>query len=301
MVDKNYQNTVNNDEGGFLVDETLTAEILKDIASVSVCEPYLKSYPMPTRTRKINYLEEKPKAYWVGQEAGKKSKTNVKFAQLDMTLKPMAVIIPFTEEWAKFANIEVVQFLREEIRDAFVEKQDRTYLGYEDDSPFSSAISSDIPAGNTIALGTSDKDELVDISNAMGAVEQAGYIPNGWAAPLSLKARLRNLRDDYGRPLFEPGNAQAPDTFYGLPIRFSANMMATGSPAARELIVGDWSKAFKGDDADIAFKLLTEATITLGDGTLLNLAEQDMMAIRAVMYKAFAVYKADAFAKVTGL
>jgi len=300
MTDLNYQNTVNDSEGGYLVDETLTVEILKDIAAVSVCEPYLKPYPMPTRSRKINYLEEKPEAYWVGQEAAKKKKSTVKFAQLDMTLKPLAVIIPFTEEWAKFANNEVVAFLREELRDAFARKQDRTFLGYETDSPFSDAISDDIPAAHSIPLGTGD-DICVDMSNAMGAVEQAGYIPNGWAAPLALKATLRNLRDDNGLPLFQPANATSPDTFYGLPIRFSMNMTAVGSPAGRELIVADWSKAFKGDDADISFKLLTEATITLGDGSLLNLAEQDMLAIRAVLYKAFAVYKAEAFAKVTGL
>lgn len=299
MVDLNYQNTINNDEGGFLVDETLTEEILKDIASVSVCEPYLRAYPMPTRTRKINYLTQKPTAYWVGTEAAKKGKTTVKFAQLDMTLKPMAVIIPFTEEWQKFANTEVVQFLREEIRDAFAAKQDRTYLGYETDSPFDTSISGDIPASNIITLGTGD-DECIDMSNAMGKVEQAGYIPNGWAAPLVLKQRLRNLRDLNGQPLFQPANAGSPDMFYGLPIRFSANMTAVGSPASRELIVGDWSKAFKGDDAEIAFKLLTEATVTLEDGTLLNLAEQDMLALRAVIYKAFAVYKPDAFAKVIG-
>lgn len=300
MVDLNYQNTVNNDEGGFLVDETLTAEILKDIAAVSVCEPYLRSYPMPTRTRKINYLTQKPTAYWIGEEAAKKGKSKVKFAQLDMTLKPMAVIVPFAEEWQKFANIEVVQFLREEIRDAFAAKQDRTYLGYEADSPFDTSISGDIPAGNIITAGTGT-DLCVDMSNAMGKVEEAGYIPNGWAAPLSLKATLRNLRDLNNQPLFQPANGDAPDTFYGLPIRFSANMTAVGSPAGKEIIVGDWSKAFKGDDADIMFKLLTEATITLDDGSLLNLAEQDMLALRAVIYKAFTVYKADAFAKVIGL
>ena len=299
MGDLNYQNTVNVEEGGYLVDETLTAEILKDVAAVSVCEPYLRPYPMPTRTRKINYLSQKPTAYWVGTEAAKKGKTTVKFLQLDMTLKPMAVIVPFTEEWAKFANNEVVAFLREEIRDAFAAKQDRTYLGYETDSPFATSISGDIPAANIITLGTGT-DECIDMSNAMGKVEQAGYIPNGWAAPLILKQRLRNLRDLNGQPLFQPANATSPDMFYGLPIRFSANMTAVGSPASRELIVGDWNKAFKGDDADITFKLLTEATVTLDDGSLLNLAEQDMMALRAVIYKAFAVYKADAFAKVIG-
>jgi len=294
-----YQNTEDNEQGGYLIDETLTQEILKDVAAASVCEPYLKVYPMPARTRKINYLTQKAKAYWLPKEAAKKTKVKVTFAQLDLTLKPMAVIIPFTEEWAKFANNEVVSFLREEIRDAFVEKQDRTFLGYEADSPFVGSISGSIPAGNIIALGTG-ADMCIDMSDAMGAIEQLGYIPDGWAAPLGLKAALRNLRDDDGQPLFQPANATSPDTFYGLPIRFSMNMTAVGSPASRELIVGDWKKAFKGDDADIAFKLLTEATLTLEDGTFLNLAEQDMLALRAVMYKAFAVYKADAFAKVIG-
>ncbi|HUV84825.1 MAG TPA: phage major capsid protein, partial [Methanosarcinales archaeon] len=176
---------------------------------------------------------------------------------------------------------------------------DQSYLGYVA-GPWPNTISGSIPAANIITYPTGG-DLLIDLSNAMGAVEEACYEPDGWAAPLSLKASLRNLRDLDGLPIFQPANATEPATLYGLPIRFSCNMIDTGSPAGKEIIVGDWKQAYKGNDQAITFKMLTEATITLNDGTLLNLAERDMVAIRAIVWKAFNVLRPEAFAKVTGL
>lgn len=300
MADKGYQNITNNDEGKFLVDEELSKDILKLAQNASVCDPFLREFPMVTKKKKINYLSTKLSAYWVGTEATKKTVSTAKFAQMNLEEQELAVIVPFTADWARYANNEVVSFLKEEIVEAFVEKIDKTELGYETDSPFSKSISGDIPAGNTIAYGTY-ADFLLDLSACMGAVEQAGYVPTGWACPIEMKQMLRDLRDSNGQPIFQPANAQSPDMLYGLPCRFSQNMTTTGSPARKEIICGAWKYGFKSTGTVVEFKIAEEATIQLADSSLVYLFQQDMLALRAFMWKAFDIWKTDAFAKVTGI
>ncbi len=300
MADLNYQNITNTDEGGQLVTEGFSAEVLQLVTSKSVCEPFLNVWPMNHKVENVNTITEDAQAYFV-TEALKKSKSKIKFGNFKMELQEIATIIPFTEDWVKFANPQTTTLLENAIVKAITKLIDQSMLGYVA-NPWLNTISGSIPVGNIIAYGTG-ADLLTDLSDAMGAVENAEYEPNGWAAPLSLKATLRNLRDLNGRPIFEPGNAKEPATLFGLPIRFSGNMINTGSPAAKEIIVGDWNQAYKGNDQAIQFKMLDQATITLNDGTLLNLAEKDMLAIRAIVWKAFNVLRPELgpFAKVTGL
>jgi len=299
MVDF-YQNITTLDEGKQLVTEGFSAEVLQLVTNASVCEPYLNVWPMNHKVENVSTITQEATAYFVKCEADVKAKTGIKFGPFKMELEEIATIIPFTEEWVKFANAQTNVLLENAIVKAITKLIDQAYLGYEATSPYPASISGDIPAGNIVPLSTGvGADLLIDLSDAMGKVEETGYIPNGWAAPLSLKARLRNLRTLEGLPIFQPANATEPATLYGLPIRFSANMIDTGSPATKEIIVGDWSQAYKGNDQAIEFKMLDQATITINNKPV-NLAEQDMVAIRAKVWKAFNVLRPEAFAKVIG-
>jgi HK97 family phage major capsid protein len=293
MVDLNYQNTINLDEGGYLTSEGYSATILKLVQSQSVVEPFLTVYPMNHKVENVNTIASNASAYFVAQEAAVKQKSAFKFGTFKMELQEIATIIPFTEDWVKFANVQTAALLQEAIVNAITKLIDQSMLGYVT-NPWLNTISGSIPAGNIISTGA---DLLIKLSNAMGKVEEGDYIPNGFIAPISAKASLRNLRDLDGQPIFQPANATEPATLYGQPIRFSSNMIASGSPAAKEIIVGDFKQAYKGNDAAIEFKMLDQATINVG-GTLINLAEQDMVAIRAKVWKAFNVLRVDAFAKV---
>ena len=299
MVDLNYQNAdTNNDEGGYLIPDPLATEILGLIENASVCEPFLRDWPMTSLTEKINKLSTRPSAYWVSAEAGVKTKSEAKWTQLTLNAEEIAVIIPFTKRWLNNANINVIEYLKEEIVKAFVEKIDKTYLGYASDSPFSDSISGNCPVAHTIAKGTY-ADILADLSEAMAKVEEDGYEVSGWAAPLSLKNYFRKLRDDENRPIFLPANGDSPDTLYGIPIRFSGNMVATGSPSKKEVICGDWKQALKATREDMSFDIQDTPTITIGESTV-NLWEKNMVALKAEAYKGFEIVDANAFAKVTG-
>jgi len=293
MVDLNYQNITNVDEGKQLVTEGFSAEVLQLVESKSVCEPFLNVWPMAHKVENVNTITQDAEAYFV-TEAMKKPKSKIKFGNFKMELECIATIIPFSEDWVKFANAQTNVLLENAIVKAITKLIDQSYLGYVP-NPWPNTISGSIPAGNIITTGA---DFLIMLSNALGKVEEAEYEADGIAAPLTLKATLRNMRDLNGQPIFQPATATEPATCYGLPIRFSGNMIATGSPATKELIVGDWKQAYKGNDQAIEFKMLDQATITLNDGTLFNLPEHNMVAIKAVVWKAFNVLRPTAFAKV---
>ena len=287
-------------DGKYVVPAPLAVEMLRNIEIKSVCQPFLRKWPMTSKTLDINMVGDEIEAGVVGTEGGKKPKSKGTFEQMTLTTKEISVIVPLTEEWSENANIAVDSFLRGECEKAIAKKLDRIYMGYEDVGTFTENISGSIPAAHIIAY-PAGADLLIDISDALGRIEEDGFQDNiAFAAHTTLKARLRNLRDDNGLPIFQPANAKEPATLYGYPIRFSRNMCKVGSPAAHELIVGDWEYAFEGLRGGIRYDITNQATVTIG-GLPKNLWEHNMEAIKLWVRRAFRMRDVNAFAKVTGL
>jgi HK97 family phage major capsid protein len=287
-------------DGKYVVPAPVAAEMLKNIEINSVCIPFLRKWPMTSKTLDINMVGDEIEAGVVGTEAGLKPTGKGTLDQLTLTTKEIAVIVPLSDEWTENSSIAADQFLREECEKAIAKKLDRIYMGYEDTGTFAENISGDIPADHIIAFGTG-ADLMEDISNSLGCIEEDGFQDNiAFAAHPTLKARLRNLRDLNGQPIYQPANAKEPATLYGYPIRFSRNMIATGSPAARELVVGDWEYGFEGLRGGIRYDITDKATITIA-GVAVNMWEHNMHAIKLWVRRAFRMRAKNAFAKVTGL
>ncbi len=295
-----FYNGIVDADGKYVVPAPVAAEMLRNIEYKSVCMPFLRKWPMTSKTLDINMVDDEIEAGVVSTEGGLKPTSKGTFKRITLTTKEIAVIVPLNEEWKENANIAVDQFLRGECEAAIARKLDRIYLGYEDTGTFTEDISGDIPAAHIIPFGTGG-DLLVDISNALGRIEEDGFQDNiAFAAHPTLKARLRNLRDDNGLPIFQPANAKEPATLFGYPIRFSRNMLTAGSPVGHELIVGDWSYAFEGLRGGIRYDITDKATITIG-GEPVNLWEHNMEAMKLWVRRAFRIRDINAFAKVTGL
>ncbi len=100
---------------------------------------------------------------------------------------------------------------------------------------------------------------------------------------------FRGLRDANGQPIFQPSlTAGTPGTLYGESILYPTNGAWDATQA--DLIAGDVSAAILAVRQDISYKILTEAVISDATGkVILNLAQQDAVAMRAVMRVAFAV------------
>lgn len=235
---------------------------------------------MTSEKKKVPVMAEGAGAYWVGE--GKRIKTSKPtWIFPELVAKKLAVIIPVSKEKMEDATIDVFSELKETIAEAFYLAIDAAAL-FGINSPFEKNVF-DVAAekGNLIVRGTGSTFDL-DVSSAMGMVEDASMDVNGNAAHYGIKNTLRQLRDKNGNMIYFPGTDG--QQLYNNPIEFCRN--GAWDKKKAELIVGDWNKLLVGIRKDIEYEILKEATLmeTLDeDGKPLSLAEQDLIAIKATM------------------
>jgi HK97 family phage major capsid protein len=120
-------------------------------------------------------------------------------------------------------------------------------------------------------------------------VEADGYGVTGNIAHMSMKGKLRNTRDALGDPIFK-ANMQSLSQYDldGTPIFFPTDGSITA--ASSLLISGQWDQLVYAMRQDLTYKVLDQAVIQDGAGNIVyNLAQQDMVALRAVMRLGFAL------------
>jgi HK97 family phage major capsid protein len=112
-------------------------------------------------------------------------------------------------------------------------------------------------------------------------VENDGYLVNGAAGYITMKALLRACRDAVtGQPIFQGDPSQKMGyTVDGVPFLFSLN--GGWDPTAALLIAGDWDQAVWSIRQDVTFKILDQAVLTDENYQIThNLAQEDMIALR---------------------
>ena len=298
--------TTSNSAGGFLVDAPLSAEIFKNIQNKSIVIPSMRQIPMASATLDISGIDEEPIVGWVASEGEDKDISTESIKQLTLTAQEAAVIVPVTEIMIEDSITDIMSMIREELEDGFVRLLEQSYLEYDATTPFAPTISGAVPAVNTIAFGTG-ADLVADFSAALQALEVNGFQDNiEWKTNPFVKGMIRDLRGTDGHPLFQPGNASSPDTFFGWPITYSRNFLRTGSPAAYEMIVGNWNWILEGIRNQLKIKVFDAGIV--GNH---NLIVQDKIAVRATARRAMAIRRSRddltntldewCIAKVTGL
>ena len=136
-----------------------------------------------------------------------------------------------------------------------------------------------------VTLGASDNlyDKIMAEDGVIAKVEGSGYLVNGHLADISMRAKLRGLKDEVGNPIFKSdmqGTTQY--ALDGSPMNFPNNGAFDKTKAL--MISGDFSQLVYSIRQDITFKLFTEGVVQNSDGSIAyNLMQNDMVALRAVM------------------
>lgn len=158
-------------------------------------------------------------------------------------------------------------------------------------------VAAAIAAGNFVALnsvGTDVYDDILGEGGVIAKVEEDGYMVNAHVAAMTMRSKLRALRDSAGNPIFK--------ALYKEGVQGATNYMLDGEqcifpkngaiiPASSLLISGDWKQLMFAMRKDITWKILTEAVIqdVTTKEILYNLAQQNMVALRACMRVAWQV------------
>lgn len=231
---------------------------------------------MTTKQAKMPILSMLPEGYWVSGDTGLKQTTKAMWDNKFIVAEELAVIVPIPEAVLDDSSYDIWGQIQPRLVEAFGKKIDEAiFLGKDKPASFREGlIPSIINAGANIS--PSSNNLYTQISQAMGKVEESGYNVTGLLGGVSLKQAFREgLLDTTGQPL-----ANSEVTAIN---RVFVDNGAWDNTLAK-FIVGDFSQAVYSIRQDITFKILDQGVITDSDGSVvLNLAQQDCVALRAVM------------------
>ena len=242
---------------------------------------------MTSRQYKMPVLDMLPIAYFVNGDTGQKQTTKQAWDKKYITAEEIAVIVPIPEAVLDDSEYDIWAEVRPRIVEAFGKVIDGAIL-FDVNKPDSwrdGVVTTATKAGSVVTLGSADNlyDKIMGEDGVIAKVESSGYFANGHMADISMRAKLRGLKDESGNPIFksdmQSGTNYALD---GSPMNFPNNGSFDKSKAL--MISGDFSQLTYAIRQDITFKLFTEGVVQNTDGSIAyNLMQNDMVALRAVM------------------
>ena len=264
----------------------VSAEIIQKAQESSAVMQLARQITLPGRGISIPVIAGDPEAGWVA-ETNAKPVSNPSLSTKTMTPYKLAVIVPFSDEFARDAAA-LYDALVERLPGALAKKFDATvFSGTAPGSGFDvltgcTAQSIDVDAsgngGFYSALVAADAD-----------IASAGYDMDGFAFSPQARGEMLSALDKDGRPIFINNVSEgAVPRLLGKPVLYSRGLYAagsastTGQDAVPDLlgVAGDWTKALYGTVEGVKIDISNQATVTNGNTTL-NLWQQNMVAVRA--------------------
>lgn len=280
---------ISRDDAGALIPEDAASEILGSMPEQSAVMQLAKRLPdMSRKQRRLPVWQSLPTAYFVNGDTGLKQTTNVSWKNVYLNAEELAVICPIPDNVADDVDYNIWDQARPYIVEAVGAAFDQAVL-YGINAPDvwpECVVEQCDAAGHALALGDNGDlyDDLLGEGGVLSMIEEDGFMPNGHIAALTMKAKMRGLRDQEGQPIFRSSGEQGTKMSYSLDgeqLVFPRN--GSIDPSRSLLISGDWDQLVFAVRQDITWKLLDQAVIQDSEGAIVyNLAQQDMTALRLV-------------------
>ena len=271
-----------------LIPEERAREIIQGVVAQSAVLSQGRKLPnMSSRTYRMPVLDMLPLAYFVNGDTGQKKTTKMAWDKKIITAEEIAVIVPIPEAVLDDSEYDIWAEVRPRIEEAFGKVIDGAIL-FDVNKPDSwrdGIVTTATKATSVVTLGASDDlyDKIMAEDGVIAKVENSGFFVTGHMADISMRAKLRGLKDSTGNPIFKSDMQNG--TRYSLDgstMTFPNNGAFDKSKAM--MISGDFSQLVYSIRQDITFKLFTEGVVQNTDGSIAyNLMQQDMVALRAVM------------------
>lgn len=242
---------------------------------------------MTSKQYKVPVLDMLPIAYFVNGDTGQKKTTKQAWDKKFIVAEEIAVIVPIPESVLDDSEYDIWAEVKPRVTEAFGKVIDGAVLfGTEKPSTWrDGVVATATKAGTVVTYGTGDDlyDKIMSEDGVIAKVEDCGYFVNGHMADISMRAKLRGLKDTNGNPIFKIDMQGSTNyALDGSPMNFPNNGAFDKSKAL--MISGDFSQLVYAIRQDITFKLFTEGVVQNTDGTIAyNLMQNDMVALRAVM------------------
>ncbi len=269
-----------------LIPEERAAEIIQGtIEQSAVLSMGRKLANMTSKQTKLPVLDSLPVAYFVDGDTAQKQTTKQAWDKKVIYAEEIAVIVPIPEAVLDDSEYDIWGEVKPRIQEAFGKVIDSAVL-FGTGKPTNwrdGLVPSAVSAGAVVTETGDLYKDIMGTDGVIAKVENSGFFVSGHMADITMRAKLRELVDKNGRPLFASNMQNSANyTLDGSAMQFPRN--GSMDATAAELISGDFSQLVYSIRQDLTFKLFTEGVVQNPDGTIAyNLMQNDMVALRAVM------------------
>lgn len=280
----------------------VSAEILAKTTESSAVMRLARQIVLPGRGLSIPVITSDPEASWVA-ETNSKPVSNPSLSTKTMTPYKIAVIVPFSDEFARDAQALYDELVRR-LPDALGKKFDQTvFNGTAPGSGFDVLSSCTAQSIDVNASGVGGFYSALVAADADIAAQ--GFDLNGFAMSPQARGEMLSALDKDNRPIFINNVSEgAIPRLLGQPVEYSrglygAGNAASGSTQAKPDLIGfagDWDQALYGTVEGVKIDISNEATLTIGTSAV-NLWQRNMFAVKAEIEVGF-VAQTAAFNKI---
>ena len=301
-----------------LMPEEFQREIIQSMPEMSsVMSLGTRAPNMSRAQRRIPVLSVLPTAYFLNPgPAARSDASDITMKKITRQLweskyldaEELAVIVVVPENVLEDTDYDIWGEVKPKLLEAFGLAFDQAVF-YGTNAPAiwpDAIVPASLAVNNYVGLGSVGDlyDDIMGEDGVIAKVEEDGFMVNGHVSAMTMRGKLRGLREKIL-------DAQGKPTSQGLPIfkslykegvqgatryeldgeRMVFPRNGAVDPAQSLLISGDWSQLVYAIRKDITWKILTEAVIQdpVTKEIVVNLAQQDSVALRAVMRLAWQV------------
>lgn len=298
-----YNSVINRTDAAALIPQEISAEIIKSVSETNPLMQLARRLPnMSASQRRVPVMSALATAYFVSGDTSLKQTSDLAWENKYIDAEELAVIVPIPEAVLDDSSFDIWGEVRPALVDAFGVAISQAVMygtnipaSWTTDLGAAGIVAGALAAGHNISAGAyTDLYEAILGETAGGvdglfmAVEADGFMVTGSVAHLAMKGKLRNVRATGGELIFSRSMQDASAyQLDGTPLFFPTD----GSVSSTYwLLSGQWDQLVYAMRQDITYKLLDQAVIQDGSGNIIyNLAQQDMVALRAVMRLGFAL------------
>lgn len=277
------------------------ADFVAEVARLEAEYGVARANGVKTRTVNSNAVTINKKtggglAFVETNEAAAKTGVKMAFAQQSVTLRKFAAIAPVTDELVEDAAVDIFNELTTDFSRA---------KAFRDDQLVFTDASTGIIEQSGLALAQS-----VHASAFTGNVTFDHILKAIWAVPNQVHSSgnakfychrgaisaLQQIKDSQGRYILVPNPSDGPGSMslYGFPVVITEVLVGddtagigSNNPFIDQagqtyVVFGDLSNSLLIDKGGLDLTVLTEGTVTGSDSGSINLAQQDMKALRGV-------------------
>jgi len=235
-----------------------------------------------------------PMAYFTNGDTGFRDVTKAEWKGVTLTAEEINAIVPVPNNMMDDMDVPIWQEVMPMLSAAIGAVIDKAVLlGTNKPATWPTAIISEAASRSHVVSVPGSSPDYYDLllgpEGVIAKVEEDGFFVNGHVANISMRGKLRGVRDEVGQPIFQPmmqGAAQY--QLDGAPMYFPRN----GSLTADVLdIAGDWNQLVYSVRRDMTWDIFREGVISDPSTKLVvtNLMQQRMTALMVTMRIGFAL------------